>query len=128
MEKLSAVTNALNWFEIPITDVERAKKFYETIFDIEMMHIEMMGMQMVMFPSESPKSSGALVQSPYHTPSTTGAIIYLNANPDLQLVLDKIESAGGKITMPKTNIDPETGNMAFFIDTEGNLLGLHSGQ
>ncbi|MDR6563048.1 MULTISPECIES: VOC family protein [Arcicella] len=128
MEKLSATTNALNWFEIPIIDVERAKKFYETIFDIEMIPLEMMSMQMLMFPSQSPKSGGALVKSPYHTPSTTGALIYLNANPDLQLVLDKIESAGGTVTMPKTNIDPETGNMAFFIDTEGNLVGLHSGQ
>ena len=79
-----------------------------------------------MFPSQSPKSSGALVKSPYHTPSTSGSIIYLNVNPDLQIVLNKIEAAGGKVTMPKTNIDPETGNMAFFEDSEGNLVALHS--
>lgn len=128
MEKLSTATNALNWFEIPVTDVARAKEFYETIFDIEMQHIEMMGMQMIMFPSQSPKSGGALVQSPNHKPGTTGSIVYLNGNPDLQIVLEKIENAGGQITMPKTNIDPETGNMAFFIDTEGNLVGLHSAE
>lgn len=128
MEKLSESTNALNWFEIPVTDVARAKKFYETIFDIEMQVVEMMGMEMAMFPSQSPKSSGALVKSSNHTPSATGSVIYLNGNPDLQQVLDRIENAGGKITMPKTNIDPETGNMAFIMDTEGNLVGLHSGQ
>jgi predicted enzyme related to lactoylglutathione lyase len=127
MEKLSTATNALNWFEIPVTDVARAKKFYETAFDIEMQEMEMMGMKMVMFPSQSPKSGGALVKSPNHKPSTEGSIIYLNGNPNLQIVLDRIESAGGKLTMPKTSIG-ENGNMAFFLDTEGNLVGLHSGQ
>jgi len=125
MEKLSSTTNALNWFEIPVTDVARAKQFYETIFDIEMHQMEMMGMQMVMFPSQNPKSCGALVKSPNHKPNAEGSIIYLNANPNLKTVLGKIETAGGKVTMPKTSIG-ENGNMAFFIDTEGNLVGLHS--
>ncbi len=127
MEKLSATTNALNWFEISISDVARAKKFYETILDIELFQMEMMGMDMLMFPSQNPKSSGALVKSPYHTPSKSGSIIYLNANPDLQIVLDKIEAAGGKVTMPKSLINPETGYMAFFEDSEGNVVALHSG-
>lgn len=126
MEKLSSTTNALNWFEIPVTDVERAKAFYETVFDIKMQVIEMMSMQMVMFPSESPKTGGALVKSPYHVPSKQGSLIYLNANPDLQVVIDRVEAAGGQITMPKTEINPETGSMAFFIDTEGNMVGVHS--
>jgi predicted enzyme related to lactoylglutathione lyase len=128
MEKLNENTNALNWFEIPVTEVDRAKKFYEAIFDITMQSIDMMGMQMAMFPSQSPKSGGALVKSPNHVPSTTGSIIYLNGNPNLQNVLDKVEAAGGKVTMPKMLIDEQTGHMAFFIDTEGNLVGLHSGQ
>ena len=127
MEKLSSATNALNWFEIPVTDVARAKTFYENAFEIEMFEMDMMGMQMVMFPSQSPASGGALVKSPNHKPSTEGSIVYLNGNPNLQAVLDKIEMAGGKITMPKTSIG-ENGNIAFFMDTEGNLVGLHSGQ
>lgn len=127
MEKLGKTTNALNWFEIPVTDVERAKKFYEKAFDIEMEPMDMMGIQMVMFPSQSPHSGGALVKGPDHKPSTEGSLIYLNGNPNLQLVLDRIEAAGGKITLPKTSIG-ENGNMAFFMDTEGNLVGLHSGQ
>ncbi|MFD1255753.1 VOC family protein [Mucilaginibacter terrae] len=128
MEKLSKTTNALNWFEIPVTDAARAKAFYESVFDIQMQQFEMMGMQMIMFPSQSPKTGGALVQSPQHIPGTTGAVIYLNGNPNLQLVLDRIENAGGKVTMPKTHINPETGYMAFFMDTEGNAVGLHSGE
>ena len=127
MEKLSKNTNSLNWFEIPITNTLRAKKFYETIFDIQMVLLDMMGTEMIMFPSESPKSGGALVKSADHKPSKEGSVIYLNGNPNLQIVLDKVESAGGKVTMQKTNIGEENGFMAFFIDTEGNLVGVHSG-
>lgn len=126
MEKMSAKTNALNWFEIPVTDMPRAKKFYETIFEIQMHQMDLMNMTMVVFPSEPPTSGGALVKSEYHKPSREGSVIYLNANPDLQLVLDRIEGAGGKINIPKTQISPEIGYMAFFSDTEGNAVALHS--
>ena len=129
-KKMSAETNALNWFEIAVEDISRAKYFYEKIFEIEMNSMEMMGMKMAVFPwsVENGKVSGALVQSQMHTPGTTGVIIYLNANPDLQNVLNKVEHAGGKTMMPKTLIDKNTGYMAFFTDTEGNNIGLHSNQ
>jgi hypothetical protein len=124
---MNAQTNSLNWFEISVTDISRAKKFYETIFGIEMMEMEMMGMQMAMFPWEpgTGKANGSLVQGEMHTSSMDGVKVYLNGDPDLQVVLDRIEAAGGKITMPKTSIG-ENGFMAFFIDTEGNSIGLHS--
>jgi predicted enzyme related to lactoylglutathione lyase len=125
MEKLSENTNALNWFEISVSDLERAKTFYETAFDIKLTFMQMMDNEMLMFPSGPPHVGGALVKSPNHKPSAEGSIIYLNGNPDLQAVLDRIEPAGGKITLPKTSIG-ENGNMAFFMDTEGNLVGLHS--
>jgi len=127
-KKMSAETNAINWFEIPVTDIARAKKFYETILEIEMTPMEMMGMKMAMLPYDSSKGTvgGALVQSERHTPGATGAVIYLNANPDLDLVFNRIEKAGGKTSMPKTLIDKNTGYMAFFTDTEGNTVGLHS--
>ena len=125
---MDATTNSINWFEIPITDMNRAKKFYETVFGITMELQDMMKMQMAMFPSEmgSGKTSGSLCKSEYHKSSAEGVVIYLNANPDLQTALDKIENAGGKIIMPKTQITPEIGFMAFFKDTEGNHLALHS--
>ncbi len=126
---MDKTTNALNWFEIPALDIKRAKKFYESIFKIEMQDMgEMMGMKMVGFPGEmnSGKASGGLVQSTMHKPSKEGAVIYLNANPSIQTVLDRIEKAGGKIVMPKTEISKEIGNMAFFIDSEGNKVALHA--
>ena len=121
--------NALNWFEIPANDVNRAQKFYETVLDTKMAPLqENMGMKMVSFPQEmgNGKASGALVQSPQHKPSMDGAVIYLNANPDMQPVLDRIQKAGGKVLMPKTAIGPEIGSMAFFVDSEGNRVALHS--
>ena len=120
--------NALNWFEISVSDIKRAKTFYETIFGIEMPTQEMMGMQMAFFPSEdmNGKVSGSLVQGDMHKPSVDGAKIYLNGNPDLNIALSKVESAGGKVIMPKTHIGEDIGNMAFFIDSEGNTVALHS--
>ncbi|WP_037576101.1 VOC family protein [Sporocytophaga myxococcoides] len=127
-KKISSETNAINWFEIAVKDISRAKKFYELILETELSEMEMMGMKMAMFPSDSSngKVGGALVQSEMHTPSAAGSVVYLNGNPDIQLVLNRIEKSGGKITMPKTLIDEQTGYMAFFTDTEGNNIGLHS--
>lgn len=120
--------NALNWFEIPATDISRAKSFYENIFGIDMGQTqEMMGMHMAMFPMPDGKVSGGLVQGDTYKPSQDGAVVYLNANPaGMDNVLDKIPSAGGQVVMPKTQISPEIGYMAFFIDSEGNKVGLHS--
>lgn len=127
---MDAKTNALNWFEIPAEDITRAKKFYQTIFGIDMQEMEMMGMHMAMFPWEggSGKASGALVKSDMHQPSLSGTIVYLNGDPDLEMVLNKVEEAGGRVIMPKTMIDEQTGYMAFFVDSEGNRMGLHSNQ
>jgi predicted enzyme related to lactoylglutathione lyase len=123
-------TNALNWFEIPVTDMQRAKHFYQVVFGIHMEDINMpdMGMEMAGFPMEmgSGKVSGALVKSDYHRPSKDGVVIYLNANPDMKEILERIEDEHGEVVMPKTQISPEIGYMAFFIDTEGNRIALHS--
>jgi predicted enzyme related to lactoylglutathione lyase len=122
--------NAISWFELPATDLDRAQKFYETILDVRMIPLETPNIRMRMFPVEDPMTGigGALALAPeFYKPSATdGPIVYLNANPDVQRVLDKIEAAGGKIIVPKTEISPEYGHMALFIDTEGNRVALHS--
>lgn len=120
--------NALNWFEISVSDIARATKFYEAVFGVKMEQMEMMGMKMAFFPAENMngKVSGGLVEGPMHKPSMDGAKIYFNGNPDLSDALSRVEAAGGKIMMPKTQISPEIGYMAFFSDTEGNGVALHS--
>ena len=121
-------TNSLNWFEIPVLDMQRAKHFYQVAFGIHMDDMSMPGMEMAGFPMEmgSGKASGVLVKSDYSRPSIDGVLIYLNANPDMADVLDRILSEGGQIVMPKTLVTPEIGYMANFIDTEGNRIALHS--
>lgn len=122
--------NAISWFEIPTIDINRAQKFYETIFGINMMPMDMPNIKMRMFPLDDMMTQvgGALVDSGgFHKASATdGPLIYLNANPDVQTVLDKVVTAGGSIMVPKTEISPEYGFMGVFTDTEGNRIGLHS--
>jgi predicted enzyme related to lactoylglutathione lyase len=124
------MTNAISWFEIPATDLDRATKFYETIFGITLIPMDMPNIKMRMFPLDDMMTQvgGALVDSGgFHKPSATdGPLIYLNGNPDVQLVLDKVEAAGGTIVLPKTEISPDYGNMAVLLDTEGNRIALHS--
>lgn len=116
--------NWISWFEIPATDINRARNFYGSILGIEFHTIEMMGTQMAMFPTES--AGGAIVQGADYTPSSDGAVVYLNAGDDLDTPLRKVENAGGKVIVPKTHIGDEMGYFAMFIDTEGNKVALHS--
>jgi predicted enzyme related to lactoylglutathione lyase len=124
------MNNAISWFEIGATDLERAAKFYETIFGIKLNPLDLPNIKMRMFPLDDMMTGvgGAVVNSGgFHKPSTTdGPLIYLNGNPDVQIILDRVEAAGGKIMVPKTEISPEYGFMAVIIDTEGNRIGLHS--
>lgn len=122
-------TNAVSWVEIPVADIERAQQFYEAIFKIDMVPAEFPNLRMRMFPLESNMGIGAALcyAGDFYKPSATdGPLVYLNGNPDVQVILDRIEAAGGKILVPKTHISPEYGYMAVFIDTEGNRVALHN--
>jgi len=103
--------NAISWFEIPAKDLDRAQKFYENIFGITLASLDLPNIKMRMFPLEDMMNGvgGAIVDSGgFHKPSATdGPLIYLNGNPDVQLILNKVETAGGKITVTKTKISPE---------------------
>lgn len=122
--------NALNWFEIPVSDFEKAKKFYESIFDYQMPE-NMMGnvrMGFFLYDFQNGKVGGAICKSDLHKPSPDGSLIYLNCQPDLQVVLDRVEKAGGHILQQKTKIS-EVENLGFWAsitDTEGNKVALHS--
>ncbi len=122
--------NAISWFEIPSTDLDRAARFYENIFGISLIPMDLAMIRMRMFPIDDPMTGigGAVVHADgfYHPSETHGPLVYLNANPDVQLVLDRVEAAGGKILVPKTEISPEYGFMAVIRDTEGNRVGLHA--
>ncbi len=121
------MTNAGSWFEIPVTDYNRAKTFYSTILGTEVMDAPMDGMKYGVLPHdpESHGIGGGIVEMPNFTPSQEGTTVYLNGGEDLNAPLSKVEAAGGKVVMPKTPIG-ENGFMAQFIDTEGNKVAFHS--
>ena len=123
-------TNAINWFEIPVSNLERATKFYSNILGAKFELTEAMGMRMAFFPvdGEGFAVGGSLVQADGYVPTTQGARVYLNAGDDLNVVLRRVEAAGGKIAQAKTSIgeNGEMGYLAYFFDTEGNKVGLHS--
>ena len=121
--------NAISWFEIPASNLTRAENFYETILGITFVKMDLPNIKMRIFPIDDPMGiGGSLCDSGgFHKPSSTeGPLIYLNGNPDVQLILDKVESAGGKVLVPKTQISKEFGYMAVILDTEGNRIAFHS--
>ena len=119
------MSNALNWFEIPASDIKRASKFYGTILGAELdISDAMPGYHMAMLPAED-GVGGALIQGDGYSPSAEGTMVYLNGGQDLTVPLGKVEGAGGKILVPKTDIG-ENGFFAYFLDSEGNKVGLHS--
>lgn len=124
---MEMTTNAVSWVEIPVHDFERAKEFYSKIFDYEMPTMPMGPVQMGFLLYEQEKGGvGAAIVHGEGTPSTTGPQVYLNGGSDLQIVLDRVEAAGGKVDIPKTDIGQGFGFFGFFLDTEGNRIGLHS--
>lgn len=120
--------NLCSWFEIPVIDYDRAKKFYETIMGLEITDQEMEGSKMGMFPFEGYTNGGSITKHEDHKPSADGTLVFLNAGDDLSEALSRVEPAGGKILTPKTKISDEFGYFAVFSDTEGNRVGFFSMQ
>lgn len=121
----------VGWFEIPVTDMERAKNFYEAVFQVEIKLQDFGETKMGWFPADhgKPGAAGSLIQNKdWYKPSENhGVLIYFNSL-DVQKELDRVEPNGGKIVQSKTQISPEIGFMAVFLDTEGNRMALHSRQ
>lgn len=119
------MVSTLNWFEIPAKDFGRAKKFYSIVLDAPIQ--EDPNRQYAYFPSD-PKTGGfggAIGCGENFEPATTGTTVYLDGGNDLSIPLNRVESAGGKIILPKTAIGGN-GYIALFIDSEGNKVGFHS--
>ena len=117
--------NMVVWFDIPVNDINRAKAFYTKVFKIKLQAVaEDTPNEMAFFPYDKNTVSGALCQG-VSKPSHNGSTVYLNAGDDLQIPLSRVEEAGGKILQEKMSIG-DNGFIAFFEDTEGNRVGMHS--
>jgi len=121
-------TVTVGWFEIPVSDMDRAVQFYNTVFQIEIAKQNFGGIAMGWFPFSGSTNGapGSLIQSEEnYKPSTDGTIVYFNCD-DLANELGRIEKAGGTVLQTKTQISEEHGYMGLFLDTEGNRVALHS--
>lgn len=121
--------HAINWLEIPVTDFDRAKKFYSTIYDFEMPEMPMDGTRMgfLLHDRDNGGIGAAIVHGDTYVPSKTGIKAYLNGGADLSVVLNRVEAAGGKVILGKIPIgDGSFGHIGIFEDTEGNHVSLHS--
>ena len=119
--------NMVGWFEIPVNDMDRAKAFYETVFKIDIQVVDFGGLLMGWFPDrgEVPGAQGTLIKQESYVPSQEGTLVYF-ISENVQHELDRVEAAGGTVYQTKTQMSPEHGYMAVFLDSEGNRIALHS--
>lgn len=123
------MSNAITWFEIPVTDLDRAMAFYAKITgrQLQRMDFGVPGEEDAVFEtSEESDLKGALLKSPRTLPSAQGSIVYLNVGTGLDQCLERAKQAGGSIAQAKTALPPGLGYFAHIIDTEGNRVGVHA--
>lgn len=123
--------HSISWFEIHTENLDRAATFYQSILHIALIPMNMPGMQMRLFPIDNMMEgvTGVLIKTEdgFHKPSSThGPLIYLNANGVMVEILERVETAGGKVLQDRMQISPEHGYMAIILDSEGNRIAFHS--
>jgi hypothetical protein len=118
--------NRVVWFEIPARDLGRAAKFYETILQTQLKTESFGSHEMRMFAYDDGAAGGCIMAGPGYAPAAEGVVTYLNADPNLDTVLARVEPAGGKIAVPRTELPKDLGCFAHIIDSEGNRVGLHA--
>jgi uncharacterized protein len=119
--------NATKWFEIPVRDMERAQRFYEAVLAQPMRREQMGPHTLAVFSYDEAGVGGCLMSgSDVAAPSESGSLVYLNAEPALDVVLARVAAAGGAVTLPRTALPPGMGFFAHVRDSEGNRVGLHA--
>jgi len=120
-------TDAISWFEIPVLDLPRAQRFYETVLDRALRSETMGDERMAVFPADEGRAQGCIhLSSKPVEPSAQGTRVYLDCTPSLDAALARVQRAGGRITTPKVALPPGMGYFAHIADTEGNVVGLHA--
>lgn len=126
--------NTIVWADIPVSDMDRAIKFYSAVLQQEIKTVE--GMDGVALIAPPPGLDPSQMQGPMpvsfdlalsenQKPSTEGCTIYLNSGGDPEGMMQRAVDAGGKILMPVTDMGQMVGSIGFFLDSEGNRIGVH---
>jgi predicted enzyme related to lactoylglutathione lyase len=119
--------NALNWFEIPVRDMDRAQAFYETVLGTTIRRETIASSQLGVFIYDEPGVGGCLIAgASAPAPSPSGTLVYLDAGASLDAVLARVEAAGGRLATTKVQLPGDMGVYAHVTDTEGNRVGLHA--
>ena len=118
------MNNVINWFEIPVAEMDRAVAFYEPVLQVTLRRENMDCAEMAVFPYQDPAPGGALAKFDGVKPSDQGCIIYLHTD-NLAATLDRVSSAGGRCVFGPLELAKDIGTIALFIDSEGNRIGLH---
>lgn len=129
MTTATATTTALNWFEIPVRDLDRAQAFYEQVIGRPMRR-EAAGPDttLAVFDYAPGSGTGGCLYAGAHgpAPSLDGALVYLNAEPSLDAAAARALAAGGRIATPRVDLPDGMGAFVHIVDSEGNRVGLHA--
>lgn len=115
-----------NWIEIPVTDLARAKAFYERVLQEELHSAELGSVKYAIFPCRDRFNNGALAQGDGYAPAAGGVTVYLDGGTNLDGLVARVQDAGGTVLMPKTYLGADAGHVALFLDSEGNRIGLQA--
>jgi len=118
--------HALHWFEIPVADLDRAQRFYETLLARSMRREQMGPQELAVFAYEDGIGGALLKSATAPKPGLDGVLVYLNAGPSLDVVLSRAGELGAKVLLPKLELPRDIGFIAQIVDCEGNRIGLHS--
>jgi len=121
--------NAISWFEISTTDLDKAQTFYEAVLGRPLRREDMGPSSLAVFPYDKAGAGvgGALLCDPSAPkPGSGGTLVYLDASPSLDAALARVTPAGGQIALPRQALPPGMGFFAHIVDLDGNRVGLHA--
>lgn len=125
---MNAPTHALNWFEIPVRDLDRAQRFYEQVLQRPLKR-EAMGPELTLavFPyAQGQGAGGCLMAGGPLQPAAQGTLVYLDAGPRLDDAAARVAGAGGRVLQPRVDLPEGMGAFVHIQDPEGNRVGLHA--
>lgn len=122
----NTLQHAIHWFEIPVSDMDRSVAFYERILGVTLRREVISGMSLAVFPaSENGGVKGCLMEVEKVSPHTDGVLLYLNAGPSVNAVLDRVRAQGGSVLTPRVQLPDGMGCFAHFTDPDGQRIGVH---
>jgi predicted enzyme related to lactoylglutathione lyase len=120
------MANTIVWADIPVTDMESARRFYGALLQAEVASMEGAESRVALLPSERGDVSADLALSEDRKPSTDGATVYFGSKGDIEGMAARAVEAGGKILTPPTDMGEMVGTIAYVLDSEGDRIGLHT--